>query len=81
MNDGYKPEGCEKPQRMDNPMTAKFVNRRVTIGRLSESDEIGVIYKNLIGWRDIRVTKFKLSAEAAEATMVMIHTILTAPRR
>lgn len=47
-------------------ITCKLHNRRVMVGDFKEGG-YGVKMKVLLGWRDIRETKFALSDEAAEA--------------
>lgn len=68
----------EDRQEKVNGRMVRFHNRRVFICELGGTNEIGVIYKNLIGWRKIRTTKFKLSQEAAIATFDMLGLILEA---
>ena len=65
-----------KKVRLINGKIVKLKNRRVIIGEIEGSADYGVIYKNLVGWRDIRTTKFCLSQEAAIATAGILTELL-----
>lgn len=49
----------------------KLKNRRVGIGRKSNGLYI-VQYRKLLGWKNVKVTQFELTEEAADATMFML---------
>ena len=57
---------------------AKFPNRRVAVALLSNG-RLGVEMKNLLGWKNVRYTRFALSREAAEALKQLIAVQLCTP--